>query len=190
MNDRPQPGSRYRAARREDRVVSSSTEAERSSAAWTARQSILRIVPMALGVAAGVLLVFIGFTLFSGRSSAVKSPSVDPVARQLCGDLTAQQYDDLYGLLASSEQSLGPKDQFIASQRQLDAQLGTARSCTYQVSGQDATGATLTLHLARGTSSAAPAPVRLTLQIGVWRIADFDSSLVVAPRRQFSRMES
>lgn len=190
MNDRPQPGSRYGAARREDRVVSSSAETGRSSAGWTMGQSTLRIVPMALGVAAGVLLVFIGFTIFSGRSSAVKSPSVDPVARELCGDLTAQRYDDLYELLASSEQSLGPKDQFIASQRQLDAQRGTARSCTYQVSGQDASGATLTLQLARGTSSAAPASVRLTLQIGEWRIADYDSSLVVAPRRQFSRIES
>jgi hypothetical protein len=190
MHDRPQPGSRYGVARREDRVVSSSADSGRSSAGWTMGGSTLRIVPMALGVAAGVLLVFIGFTLFSGRSSAVKSPSVDPVARELCSDLTAQRYDDLYGLLASSEQSLGPKDQFVASQRQLDAQLGTARSCNYQVTGQDATSANLTLQLARGTSSAAPAPVRLTLQAGVWRIADYDSSLVVAPRRQFSRMES
>lgn len=190
MNDRPQPGSRYGTAGHEDRVVSSSAEIGRSSAGRTAGQSTLRIVPMALGVAAGVLLVVIGFTLFSGRSSAVKSPAVDPVARELCADLTAQRYDDLYGLLASSEQSLGPKDQFIASQRQLDAQRGTARSCIYQVSGQDATSATLTLQLARGTSSAAPAQVRLTLQIAVWRIADYDSSLVVAPRRQFSRVES
>jgi len=63
-----------------------------------------RWLPLALGVAAGVLLVILGVTLLSRLTATpANSPAVAPVARQICSDLTTQQYDDLYGLLATTE---------------------------------------------------------------------------------------
>jgi len=141
-----------------------------------------RWLPLALGVAAGVLLVLLGIAVLSRlTTTSTSSLSVAPVARQLCSDLTTQQYDDLYGLLSTAEQAVGTHDQFVASQRQLDAQLGTAHECSYTVAGQDASSATLTLTLARGTVMATLAQVKLTLEQNHWRIADYDSSLVVIP---------
>ncbi|HEY1391257.1 MAG TPA: hypothetical protein VGF38_22155 [Ktedonobacterales bacterium] len=139
-----------------------------------------RWLPLALGVAAGILLVILGIALFSRLTATpTSSPSVAPVARLICGDLTTQQYDNLYGLLSTSEQAVGARDQFVASQRQLDAQLGTAHTCGYTTAGQDASSATLTLTLARGTEMATTAQVKLTLERNHWRIADYDSSLVM-----------
>ena len=149
-----------------------------------ARWNTPRWLPLALGVAAGVLLVILGIAVLSRlTATSTNSPSVAPVARQIYSDLTTQQYDDLYGLLATSEQAVGTRDQFVASQRQLDAQLGTAHACSYTVAGQDASSATLTLTLARGTVMATQAQVKLTLEQNHWRIADYDSSLVVVPGR-------
>ena len=141
-----------------------------------------RWLPLALGVAAGVLLVILGVALLSRLTATPRSsPSVAPVARQLCSDLTTQQYDDLYGLLSATEQAVGTRDQFVANQRQLDAQLGTAHTCNYTVAGQDVSSATLTFTLARGTEMATTAQVKLTLEQNHWRIADYDSSLVAIP---------
>jgi hypothetical protein len=147
-----------------------------------ARRNAPQWLPLALGVLAGILLVILGIALVSRvTASSTNSPSIAPVARQICNDLTTQQYDDLYGLLASTEQAVGTRDQFDASQRQLDAQLGTAHACSYTVAGQDASSAALTITLTRGTQMAATAQVKLTLQQKHWRIADYDSSLVVIP---------
>jgi hypothetical protein len=154
-----------------DRPTATITPTRRNTPQW---------LPLALGVVAGILLVFLGITLFSRlTATATNSPSVAPVARQICSDLTTQQYDDLYGLLSTTEQAVGARDQFVASQRQLDAQLGTARTCSYTVAGQGASSATLTLTLARGTQMAATAQVKLMLEQNHWRITDYDSSLVV-----------
>jgi hypothetical protein len=156
-----------------DRPTATATPARRNAPQW---------LPLALGVVAGILLVILGIALLSRlTATATNSPSVAPVARQLCSDLTTQQYDDLYGLLSSAEQAVGSRDQFVASQRQLDAQLGTAHECSYTVAEQDASSATLTLTLARGTEMATTAQVKLTLEQNHWRIADYDSSLVVIP---------
>ncbi|HEX5440532.1 MAG TPA: hypothetical protein VFW76_06585 [Ktedonobacterales bacterium] len=158
-----------------DRPTATITPTRRNAPQW---------LPLALGVAAGILLVILGIALFSRLTATptpTNSPAVAPVAHQICGDLTTQQYDDLYGLLATSEQALGTRDQFVASQRQLDAQLGTAHACSYTVAGQDASSATLTLTLARGTLMATTAQVKLTLEQNHWRIADYDSSLVAIP---------
>lgn len=147
-----------------------------------ARRNAPQWLPLALGVAAGILLVILGIALFSRLTATpANSPSVAPVARQICSDLTTQQYDDLYGLLSTAEQAVGTRDQFIASQRQLDAQLGAAHTCSATVAGQDASSATLTLTLARGTVMATTAQVKLTLEQNRWRIADYDSSLVAIP---------
>src|SRR6185437_5384150 len=113
--------------------------------------------------------------------TSTSSPSVAPVARQLCSDLTTQQYNDIYRLLSTAEQAVGTHDQFVASQLQLDAQLGTAHECSYTVAGQDARSATLTLTLARGTVMPTQAQVKLTLEQNHWRIAYYDSSLLVIP---------
>ena len=138
-----------------------------------------RWLPLALGVVAGILVVILGVALVSRvTATSTNSPSVAPVARQICSDLTTQQYDDLYGLLSTTEQAVGTRDQFVANQRQLDAQLGTAHACSYTVARQDASSATLTLTLARGTVMATTAQVKLTLEQNHWRIADYDSSLV------------
>jgi len=146
------------------------------------RWNMPRWLPLALGIVAGILVVILGIALVSRvTATSTNSPSVAPVARQICSDLTTQQYDDLYGLLSSGEQAVGSRDQFVASQRQLDAQLGTARACSYTIAGQDASSATLTLALARGTVMATTAQVMLTLEQHHWRIADYDSSLVVIP---------
>ena len=156
-----------------DRPTATITPARRNAPRW---------LPLALGVAAGILLVVLGIALFSRLAATpTNSPSVAPVARQICSDLTTQQYDDLYGLLSTTEQAVGARDQFVASQRQLDAQLGTARTCSYTVAGQDASSATLTLTFARGTVMATTAQVKLTLERNHWRIADYDSSLVATP---------
>jgi len=156
-----------------DRPTATITSAARNAPQW---------LPLALGVAAGILLVILGIALLSRLTSTpTNSPSVAPVARQICSDLTTQQYDHLYGLLSTAEQAVGARDQFVASQRQLDAQLGTAHACGYTVAGQDTSGATLTLTLARGTEMAATAQVKLALEQNHWRIADYDSSLVVMP---------
>ncbi|HEY7342562.1 MAG TPA: hypothetical protein VH591_16935 [Ktedonobacterales bacterium] len=146
------------------------------------RRNTPRWLPLALGVAAGILVVVLGIALVSRLSAtSTNSPSVTPVARQICSDLTTQHYDDLYGLLSNAEQAVGTRDQFVASQRQLDAQLGTARACSYTVGTQDVSSATLTLTLARGTLMVTQARVKLTLEQNHWRIADYDSSLVVIP---------
>ncbi len=147
-----------------------------------ARRNMPQWLPLALGVVAGILLVVLGITLYSRlTATSTNSPAVAPVARLICSDLTTQRYDDLYGLLSATERTVGTRDQFVASQRQLDAQLGTARACSYTVAGQDASSATLTLTLARGTVMATPAQVKLSLEQSHWRIADYDSSLVVMP---------
>ena len=147
-----------------------------------ARRNVPQWLPLALGVMAGILLVILGIALLSRLTAAsTNSPSVAPVAREICGDLTTQQYDDLYRLLSSAERAIGTQDQFVASQHQLDTQLGTAHTCSYIVAGQDASSAALTITLTRGTQMAATAQVKLTLQQKHWRIADYDSSLVVIP---------
>ncbi len=143
------------------------------------RRSTPRWLPLTLGVVAGIILVILGITLLSRVTAPpTNSPAVGPVARQICSDLTAQQYGDLYGLLSTAEQALGTQNQFVASQRQLDAQLGTARACSSTVAGQGASSATLTLTLARGTLMATSAQAQLTLEQNRWRIADYDSSAV------------
>lgn len=153
-----------------DRPTATITPARRNAPQW---------LPLALGVVAGILLVTLGIALFSRLTATpTNSPSVAPVARQICSDLTTQQYDDLYGLLSTAEQTVGTRDQFGASQRQLDAQLGTAHACSYTVAGQDASSATLSLMLARGAEMATTAQVKLALEQSRWRIADYDSSLV------------
>ena len=156
-----------------DRPTATITPTRRNAPQW---------LPLALGVVAGILLVFLGIALFSRlTATASTSPSVAPVAHQICSDLTTQQYNDLHGLLSTAEQALGTRDQFVASQRQLDAQLGTAHTCNYTVAGQDVSSATLTFTLARGTEMATTAQVKLTLEQNHWRIADYDSSLVAIP---------
>ena len=175
MNDRPQPGSRYRS---EEKVTP------------PGRHRTLRFLPLALGTVAGVLLVIIAATLLSHRSDAIQPPSVAPTARQICDDLTTQRYSDLYGLLSRAQKAVGSSDQFAASQRLLDAQRGATHACAYTVAGQDTASATLTLTITRGSSSATSAQLRLTFEQNAWRITDYDSSLVAAPSRQFSRVRS
>lgn len=193
MNDRPRPGSRTASRFHDERSVPPAMIAGRMSPQAPTRRTTLRVLPLALGVAAGIALVSVGVSLFSHHpetSAAVQSPAVAPIARRVCADLTTQQYDDLYRLLATAEKALGTSNQFVASQRQLDAQRGTASTCAYAIGGQDATSATLTLTLTRGVSPTTPAQVRLTLEHGAWRIADYDTSLVAAPGGQFHRERS
>lgn len=180
MNDRPPPGSRYTIP----------TRYREADAKPSARRSTLRALPLLLGAIAGIALVVLVMSLLSQRPGQAQNPSVAPTARQLCDDLTTQRYDDLYGLLAPALQTVGSRAQFVASQRQLDAQLGTARACSYSIAGQDAASATLTLTVTRGASAATSGQVRLTYEGTHWRIADFDSSLVAAPADQFSRVRS
>ncbi len=175
MNDRPQPGSRYRS---EDKTVPLATPPE--------RHSTLRFLPLALGTVAGVLLVIVAATLLSHRSAATQPPAVAPTARQICDDLTMQRYSDLYSLLSRAQKAVGSSDQFAASQRLLDAQRGATHACTYTVAGQDTASATLTLTLTRGSSAATAAQMRLTFEQNAWRIADYDSALVSMPTGQFS----
>ena len=190
MNDRTPPGSRYPTNARLERP-------ERyEGVAKPAPRRTLQALPVTLGLVAGVLLVIVGATLLSrgstppANSTAAKTPAFAPTARQLCDDLTAQRYDDLYGLLAPAQQQIGPRDQFVAVQRQLDAQLGAVRTCVYQASQQDAGHVTLTLSLTRGSSSAAPvttAQAQLTWEQQGWRISDYDTSLVAAPDHIWDR---
>ncbi len=180
MNDRPTPGRRARGSADYEGTVPPARGADRAGAMPPAQWRTPRWLPLALGVVVGLALVMVAVGLFSHRSEA-SSPSAAPLARQICDDLTTQRYGDLYGLLTSDEQAVGTRDQFTASQQQLDAQLGTARTCAYTVSGQDASSATLTVTLARGTSAASQGQVRLTLEGNVWRISDYDSSLVAIP---------
>ncbi len=175
MNDRPQPGSHYHSE---------------GKATPPGRYRTLRFLPLALGTVAGVLLVIIAATLLSHRSDATQPPAVAPTARQICDDLTTQRYSDLYSLLSRAQKAVGSSDQFAASQRLLDAQRGATRACTYTIARQDTTSATLTLALARGSSSATAAQMQLTFEQNAWRIVDYDSSLVAAPSRQFSRAPS
>jgi len=175
MNDRPQPGSRYRSEEK---------------ATPPGRYRTLRFLPLALGTAAGILIVIVVATLLSHRSDATQPPAVAPTARQICDDLTTQQYSDLYGLLSDAQKAVGSSDQFAASQRLLDAQRGATHACAYTIAGQDAASATLTLTLTRGSSAATPAQMRLMFEQNVWRIADYDSSLVAVPSRQFSWVRS
>ena len=172
MHESPQPGSRYSAY---------TQTAPDAGDANSAPRRALRALPVALGIVAGVALVIIGATLLSHRSSAAPPPSFIPTARQLCNDLTTQRYDDLYDLLAPVQQQIGVRDQFIAVQRQLDAQLGTTRACVYSATASDTSHVTLTLTLTRGTAPAATAQAQLTYQQQRWRISDYDSSLVAAP---------
>ena len=181
MNDRPQRGSRYpdypdyaRSERRERPDI----------AARPAPRRALRLLPVALGMVAGVALVILGATLLSHGSATAQPPSFTPAARQVCDDLTTQRYDDLYGLLSTTQQQIGPRDQFVAVQRQLDAQLGATHTCAYSAAQQDASHVTLTLTLTRGSAAAAKAQAQLTYEQSGWRISDYDSSLVAAPLLQ------
>lgn len=193
MNDRPTPGSHYRSQDRfDDSAIPSRMRASQVATTSPARQSALRILPWALGMVTGVLLVLVGVAIFSHRNNAPPLVPVDRNARQLCADLTTQRYDDLYTMLSTAEQGVGPRDQFVASQRQLDVQLGAVSGCAYTVVSQDAANAKLLLQITRGSSPAAAATVRLVMQGSDWRIADYDSSLVAAPGSiaQFSRVWS
>ncbi|HKT39873.1 MAG TPA: hypothetical protein VJR48_15970 [Ktedonobacterales bacterium] len=179
MNDRPTSGGRFASDANADETMPPARVAAAASITSSARRGTPRWLALALGVVAGVALVIMGVAFFS-RLSEASSPPVAPIARQICDDLTNQRYDDFYGLLSSAEQAVGTRDQFVASQRQLDAQLGAAHTCAYTVSSQDASSANITLTLTRGTASSTPAQVRLTLEQTVWRISDYDSSLVKA----------
>jgi hypothetical protein len=187
MNDRTPPGSRYPTYARPERP-------ERyEGTAKPAPRRTLQVLPVALGLVAGVLLVIVGAMLLS-RSSApstastnAKTPAFAPTARQLCDDLTSQRYDDLYSLLAPAQQQIGPRDQFVAVQRQLDAQLGAVHSCVYSASQRDANHVSLTLSLTRGSSSGAKAQAQLAYEEQGWRISDYDTSLVAAPDHPFHR---
>lgn len=181
MNDRPQRGSRYpdypdyaRSERRDRPDI----------AARPAPRRALRFLPVVLGMVAGVALVIVGLSLLSRGSATAQPPSFTPTARQVCNDLTAQRYDDLYGLLSTAQQQIGPRDQFVAVQRQLDAQLGATHTCAYSAAQQDASHVTLTLTLTRGAAPAAQAQAQLTYERNGWRISDYDSALVAAPGRQ------
>lgn len=175
MNDRPQPGSRYPDYARAERAEGYDVPAQ------PAPSRTLRFLPVALGIVVGALLVIVGMTLLSHGSATAQPPSFTPSARQFCDDLTTQRYDDLYGLLSPTQQQIGPRDQFVAVQRQLDAQLGAARTCFYSAAQQDTFHVTLTLTLARGTAPAAKAQAQLTYEQQGWRISDYDTSLVAAP---------
>jgi hypothetical protein len=177
MNDRPQPGSRnpdYARAGRDERRAY-------EVAPKPAPRRALRFLPVALGILAGVVLVIVGATLLSHGSATAQPPSFTPTARQVCDDLTAQRYDALYGLLSQSQQQIGPRDQFVAVQRQLDAELGATHTCVYSAVQQDANHVTLTLTLTRGSTPAAKAQAQLTYEQQGWRISDYDTSLVAAP---------
>lgn len=188
MNNRPQPGIRtHRPGRYDEHTVPPRPSAGRESAEPRTRRGTLQWLPLALGALAGVALVIVAMAIISHLSGSTSRPSVNPTAQRICDDLTSQQYSDLYTLLSQAEKSLGPGDQFAASQRQLDAQLGTARGCTYRVASQDAASATLTLTLTRGSSPPASGQVRLIFEQNGWRIAEYDSSLVVAPVSPLSR---
>ena len=186
MNDRTPPGSRYSTYARPER-------SERyEGTAKPAPRRTLQALPVALGLVAGVLLVIVGATLLSRgstpptASTTAKTPAFAPTARQLCDDLTSQRYDDLYSLLDPAQQQIGPRDQFVAVQRQLDAQLGAVQTCAYSVSQQDARHVTLTLKITRGSAPTAKAQAQLTYEQQGWRISDYDTSLVAAPSHLWS----
>lgn len=190
MNDRPQPGRHhpyYASMERDNNALSPSLLA---GAPPPTRRRAFQFLPVTLGTLAGVVLVIVAAMILSHQSGTTQTAAVAPTARQICGDLTTQQYNDLYGLLSRTQKTIGTGDQFAAAQRQLDAQLGTVHTCTYNVTGQDATSATLTLRLTRGSSPAVAAQMRLTLEQNAWRIADYDSSLVAIPDIQSSRVRS
>lgn len=193
MNDRPTPGSRYRSRDSYDeRTIPPGMRVSHPSITPSARQRVLRFRPVALGAVAGVLLVIVGVAFFSHRTTSPPLVPVDRNARQLCSDLTTQQYDDLYSMLSTAEQGVGSRDQFVASQRQLDVQLGAVSGCAYTLVSQDAANARISLRLTRGSSPTTAATVRLVMQGSEWRIADYDSSLVAMPgvNVQFSRVWS
>ena len=197
MNDRPQPGRHHpyyasaeADAERYEGSAPPPAHVSRAGARSPRRRQAHQFLPVTLGVVAGIVLVIVATMLLSHRSDATTPPSVAPTARQICSSLTTQQYGDLYGLLSHAQQAIGSSDQFAAAQRQLDAQFGKVHTCAYTVTGQDAASATLTLTLTRGSSPAAPAPVRLTFEQNAWRIADYDSSLVAVPSRQLSHVLS
>lgn len=193
MKNRPTPGSRYRSRDSYDeRTIPPGMRASQPDTTPSARQRALRFLPVALGAVAGVLLVIVGVAFFSHRTTSPPLVPVDRNARQLCADLTTQQYDDLYNMLSTAEQGVGTRDQFVASQRQLDVQLGTVSGCAYTLVSQDAANARISLRLTRGSSPTTAATVRLVMQGSDWRIADYDSSLVAMPgaKAQFSRVWS
>lgn len=178
MNDRPQRGSRYpdypdyaRSERRERPDI----------AARPAPRRALRFLPVALGMVAGVALVIVGLSLLSRGSATAQPPSFTPTARQVCDDLTAQRYDNLYSLLSPAQQQIGSRDQFVAVQRQLDAELGATHTCVSSATLQDANHVTLTLTLTRGSTPPTKAQAQLTYGQQGWRISDYDTSLVAAP---------
>ena len=169
MNDRTQPGSRYPgyAHTGHDEGVTKPTP-----------RRALRLAPVALGVVAGVALVIVGATLLSHGSATARPPSFTPTARQFCDDLTTQRYEDLYALLSPTQQQIGSREQFVAVQRQLDAQLGAARACVYSAAVQDDYHVILTLTLTRSSAPATSAQSQLTYEQHGWRVSDYDTSLV------------
>lgn len=179
MNERTPPGSRTRSHIYADTI---------DAAAPRARPALPRFLPLALGAVAGIVLVTIGVAIISRRTDVAQPPTVAPIAQQICGDLTTQRYGDLYSLLSSAQQALGTSAQFVATQRELDVQRGTANTCNYTISARSSSNATVTLSLARGTSAAASAQVLLTFERNAWRIADYDSSLVATPAHHSRRV--
>jgi hypothetical protein len=172
MQNRPQPGSHHLT------YVHAAPDERRAK---PAPRRDLRALPVALGVVAGVALVILVASLLSHRSAAAPSPSFTSTARQLCDDLSTQRYDDLYNLLSPAQQQIGSRDQFVAAQRQLDAQFGATRACVYSAAASDSSHVTLMLSLTRGTASATTAQAQLTYEQQRWRVSDYDSSLVAAP---------
>lgn len=139
-----------------------------------------RYLGFILGGIAGVALVLAVSALLAGRGSQPSQaapPAPDSVAGGVCADLRAHDYPHLYTTLSPAQQGVGPADQFIASQRQIDALHGSVSACAYTLRRVSASSASVTYTLTRNGAATLGA-VTLDYVNGEWRISDYDTSSI------------
>lgn len=138
------------------------------------RQPMRRLpaAPVLLGALAGLALCGLGY--FTLSLIYPRPPEIQPTARAICADLTAQRYDQLYTLLDPALQAQGTEAQFVASQRELDKLQGPVTGCataSVTVSGANA-GVTFTL-TRTGSRQPASAQATLTMDGASWHVTAY-----------------
>jgi hypothetical protein len=137
-----------------------------------ARLSRIGAAPVLLGALAGLALCGLGYLALTLLTPPL--PDIQPTARAICADLTAQRYDALYGLLDPALQGQGTEAQFAASQRELDQLQGVVTVCAASATSVSGARGSVTFTLARaGSRQPVSAQATLSSDGAAWRISGY-----------------
>jgi hypothetical protein len=129
-----------------------------------------------MAILAGVLLAAAtaGYLIFGSQTGGASV-----AVQRFCDAITTQNYAAAYADLSSVLQQQGSEAQFAESQRDLDRLSGVATSCTFASPQVHGSTATFTLHLVRARAGPLAGTLRLVLEGGAWKVADYDANVVL-----------